>query len=333
MILAEKITRLRKQNGWSQEELAEQLGISRQSVSKWESGASIPDLDRIVTMSKIFQVSTDYLLRDELEDPEAEMKIVELSPVDEEELIHSISLEEANAFMDLTEKVSKRMAGAVALFVFSPVCLILLAGFSEFGKLAMSEDMAGGMGAVILLLIVAVGVAVVLMNGMKLSPYEYLEKEQISLQYGIQGIVEKKKESFAQTYRICIVVGVVLCIIGVIPLLLAAAIDAGDLVCIFCLAVLLCIVACSVFLFVWVGMIHGSYDKLLQKGDYSPKNKEINRKLSLFPGVYWCVVTAVFLGISFYYRNWEISWIVWPVAGVLYAAVYNILRAILGNKK
>ncbi|MBR3595849.1 MAG: helix-turn-helix transcriptional regulator, partial [Clostridia bacterium] len=48
MILAEKIIKLRKQNGWSQEDLAMQLNVSRQSVSKWESTASIPDLDKIV---------------------------------------------------------------------------------------------------------------------------------------------------------------------------------------------------------------------------------------------------------------------------------------------
>lgn len=52
MILSEKITYLRKQNGWSQEQLAEQLNVSRQSISKWESGASIPDLDRILKLSK-----------------------------------------------------------------------------------------------------------------------------------------------------------------------------------------------------------------------------------------------------------------------------------------
>ena len=52
MILSEKIIMLRKKYGWSQEELAERLDISRQSVSKWESGASIPDLERIVGMSQ-----------------------------------------------------------------------------------------------------------------------------------------------------------------------------------------------------------------------------------------------------------------------------------------
>lgn len=61
MILAEKIISLRKQMGWSQEELAGQLSVSRQSVSKWELGASIPDLDKILKMSELFGVSTDYL--------------------------------------------------------------------------------------------------------------------------------------------------------------------------------------------------------------------------------------------------------------------------------
>lgn len=64
MILADKIAELRKKNGWSQEELAGQLGVSRQSVSKWESAASIPDLDKILKLSELFGVSTDYLLKD-----------------------------------------------------------------------------------------------------------------------------------------------------------------------------------------------------------------------------------------------------------------------------
>ena len=68
MILADKIIDLRKKQGWSQEQLAEQLGVSRQSVSKWESAMSVPDMDKIVKLSNIFGVSTDYLLKDEIEE-------------------------------------------------------------------------------------------------------------------------------------------------------------------------------------------------------------------------------------------------------------------------
>ena len=66
MILADKITALRKKAGWSQEELAEQLSVTRQSVSKWEGAQSVPDMDKVVQMSRLFGVTTDFLLKDEL---------------------------------------------------------------------------------------------------------------------------------------------------------------------------------------------------------------------------------------------------------------------------
>ena len=58
---------LRKKASWSQEELAEQLGVTRQSVSKWEGAQSLPDLEKILQMSRLFGVSTDFLLKDDLE--------------------------------------------------------------------------------------------------------------------------------------------------------------------------------------------------------------------------------------------------------------------------
>ena len=70
MILADKIIELRKKSGMSQEELAEKLNVSRQSVSKWESAASIPDLNRILELSRLFGVTPDYLLKDDAESPE-----------------------------------------------------------------------------------------------------------------------------------------------------------------------------------------------------------------------------------------------------------------------
>ena len=91
MILADKIIALRRQRGWSQEELAGQLGVSRQAVSKWESASAIPDLERILKMSQIFEVSTDYLLKEELE----ELEISVDGGTEPEEGVKSVSLEEA----------------------------------------------------------------------------------------------------------------------------------------------------------------------------------------------------------------------------------------------
>ena len=77
MKLAEKLFELRKEKGWSQEKLAEQINVSRQSISKWESGQVLPEIEKIIELSKIFQVTTDYLLLDENSEKGASQVILE----------------------------------------------------------------------------------------------------------------------------------------------------------------------------------------------------------------------------------------------------------------
>ena len=64
MTMGEKILALRKARGWSQEELAERVGVTRQAVSRWESGTAKPDADKTISICDLFGVSADYLLRD-----------------------------------------------------------------------------------------------------------------------------------------------------------------------------------------------------------------------------------------------------------------------------
>ena len=71
MTLGEKLYRLRKEKGWTQERLAEQIGVSRQALSKWESGSAVPDAVNILRLSKLFAVSADYLLDDAFESSDA----------------------------------------------------------------------------------------------------------------------------------------------------------------------------------------------------------------------------------------------------------------------
>ena len=70
VILADKIIELRKKNGWSQEQLAQKLNVTRQSISKWEGAQSVPDLQKIILLSEIFGVTTDYLIKDKIEEEE-----------------------------------------------------------------------------------------------------------------------------------------------------------------------------------------------------------------------------------------------------------------------
>ena len=128
MILAEKIMEERKKNGWSQEELAEKLSVSRQAVSKWESAQSIPDLQRVIQLSEIFGVSTDYLLKDECETPQP---IEGVEPSDKDFPLKKVSVEDANDFMEVRKKNAPKIAAAVAACIVSPSVLIFLAGLSE----------------------------------------------------------------------------------------------------------------------------------------------------------------------------------------------------------
>ena len=70
MIFADKLILLRKKAGWSQEELAHRMDVTRQSVSKWEGMQAVPDLDKMIRLSELFGVSLDYLLKDEIEEVE-----------------------------------------------------------------------------------------------------------------------------------------------------------------------------------------------------------------------------------------------------------------------
>ena len=92
MIFADKLILLRKKAGWSQEELAEQMNVTRQSVSKWEGAQSVPDLDKMIRLSELFGVSTDYLLKDEIEQAE------HINSSNDMPSLKRVSMEEANAF-------------------------------------------------------------------------------------------------------------------------------------------------------------------------------------------------------------------------------------------
>ncbi len=323
MILGEKVTELRKKNNWSQEELAGQLGISRQSVSKWESGASIPDMDKIIALSNLFSVSTDYLLKDELgEETPSESKAFD----DFEG--RKVTVEEANRFLEQTGVFAQKISFAVMLFIFSPICLIFLAGLSEAGM--MNENFAAGIGIMVLLVLVAAGVAIVIINSVSYGKYDYLENECFVTEYGVEGIVHKGKEAFMPTFTKSLSIGVTFCILSAIPLILIGAMELEKWAT--CgVAFLLLLVGFGVNQIVNVCIIQGGYQKLLQEGDYTPEEKQFQRRTKYFSAAYWTFITGIFLLISLYHDNWDASWIIWPVAALFFAALRGILHMILKN--
>ena len=146
MILADKIVSLRKKAGWSQEDLAEKLGVTRQSVSKWEGAQSVPDMDKVVMMSRLFGVSTDFLLKDELEE-----ETPCAAAQEDDTPLRRVSLTQASAYLALRKAAAPKIAIATALCITSPVTLILLAGMSEVQRFHITENAASGIGLCVLL--------------------------------------------------------------------------------------------------------------------------------------------------------------------------------------
>jgi len=320
MILADKIIELRKQNNWSQEELAGKLGVSRQAISKWESAQSTPDLERILAMSKLFGVSTDSLLKDDIEletiQEEAESFV---SP------LRRLSMEEANAFLVAKFQSAKPIALGVMLCIMAVIPLLLSETWSK-------QSFAEPLGVIFAALIVAVAVVLFLLNRFKLRAFEWLEKEPFETAYGVGGIVKERLSSFMPKFALHIIIGVVLCIVAFITFVASSflpqviRIEENAVV-----AVGFAIVAIAVYLFVSAGIVRGAYYKLLQEDDYRPYKKALDKKISPIMSLYWLLVTAAYLACSFITRDWQRSWIIWPVAGVLCGVLYIVLELVYGK--
>ena len=322
MILADKIIILRKKFGWSQEEFAMRMNVSRQAVSKWEQAQSVPDLDKILLMANVFGVSTDSLLKDDIEIEEAapiSQKVAEDYPV------RRVSMEDASLFLELKEQTRFWIALATSLCILSPVILMWLTGAAANNRIALAEDTAAMIGLIILIIFLAIGVAIFIMSGAKTSKFEYLEKESFEVEYGVTSMVKQKQEQFHPTYVRFNMIGTLLCILSVIPLF-ATSITNDEFLQIGSVGIILIMVASGVFGFVYAGVKWGALQQLLQEGDYSRTFKKQSKLKESISGIYWLGATAIYLFMSLQNNNWNSSWIIWPIAGVLFGIIMIVVN-------
>lgn len=321
MIFADKLINLRKKVGMSQEDLAGKLGVSRQSVSKWESMQSIPDINKIIELSKIFGVSTDYLLKDDIELEEHTLEI-------ETSDIKKVSLEEANKYLNIVEKTKLLISTGVFLCIISPITLLILLQYCDLKD--KNENVFSMIGVISLLVIISVAVLLFVLSGFRLKRFEYLDREEIETEYGVTSLINSKKNKYNQTYVISISIGVILCIISVIPLLILSIFKDGKYALIG-VSILLGIVSIAVLIFTLVGLKMSSYNKLLQEDDYTIKKKKTNPIIRNIIGIFWLIIIAVYLAWSFIGNDWNISWVVFVVGGLL-TPIISVVVESLNNK-
>ena len=287
MILADKIVSLRKKAGWSQEELAEQLGVTRQSVSKWEGAQSVPDMDKVVQMSRLFGVTTDYLLKDEIEEQAA--ALVEESP------LRRVTMGQAADYLARRRAAAPKVAFAVLLCVVSPVTLLLLAAMSEVQRFPISGNAAAGIGLCVMLVLLAVAVSIFLRADADVRDYRFLEEEPFETEYGVTGMVRQRQQEYAETRTRYTTIGVVLCVLAAVPLFAAVCIDGSDLLYVGAVGVLLVLVGIGCLFLVNAGVYSGAMERLLEEGDYARGQKKHRRVLGTVSTIYWLAATAVFL--------------------------------------
>ncbi|MBQ8248208.1 MAG: helix-turn-helix transcriptional regulator [Lachnospiraceae bacterium] len=263
MILADKIIDLRKKNGWSQEELGEQLGVSRQAVSKWESMQTVPDINKIIAMAEVFEVSTDYLLRDEMEEPEK--KETKEKSIEKNTSKRIVTMEEANAYLLAVKDASRGIGIGLFLFCVSPIAAAILYALGVGGNAPFTADKGAMFSTIIQTFILAVAVIVFVLSGVKLSKFSYLKKNTFETEYGVVGMVKELMKMNEHPHLLRIIIGVALCFVSVIPLM-ACSMLAGenDLVIAIGGSVMLFMIGVGIYLLVHTCVLWRGFKKLLR---------------------------------------------------------------------
>ena len=141
-------------------------------------------------------------------------------------------------------------------------------------------------------------------------------------------MVRERQKQYRATYTKYNVIGACLCILSVIPLFIGGLLSEDGLILASMLSITMLLAGVGAMFFINAGINWASMEKLLQEGDYSRKNKQRSPVIGAIATVYWLLVVAAFLAYSFFSNDWQNSWIIWPVAGVLFAALMVICNAL-----
>jgi transcriptional regulator with XRE-family HTH domain len=170
------------------------MDVSRQSVSKWESTNSIPDLNKIIKLSELFGVSTDFLLKDNMDTTE----FIKDDSYDEPA---QISLEDAIRYTDIKFEEAKLTSKGTAFCICSPSVLFLLLALSESSWFNLNVEVTSGFGVVSALFMISAGIAIFIKQNKSERALYPFEKAPFNLAYGVHSVFSEKLESYTATYN------------------------------------------------------------------------------------------------------------------------------------
>ncbi len=232
--------------------------------------------------------------------------------------------QDVERYLAVSRESSRQVAGGVALILIGVIILILLQSIADSGFVAEKVAQAFGVGG--LLLMVAIAVYMFITAGVKTGKYENMETKFVNIDPYLRNRIKIQKDEYIPTFGRTIAAGVFLILLGVIVLVMASILEiGGEFVPPLLVAGLLAMVAIATTLFITSGVKLGAYDKLLNEGDYSKQKKAEADVIQPVAGLYWMLVLGGYLAWSFIGNAWGISWIVWPIAGVLFGAISSMV--------
>lgn len=246
----------------------------------------------------------------------------------EEEKSTYVTEEIAVDYIDATKKHGKLIGLGVLLDILCPVPLILL-------DQIIGTNVADIIGVSVLLIFVAISVGIFIYSGMSLKEYDYL-KENVILSVGARELLKKEKKQFHAKFTFGLIISVVLFILSPVAFIVLAAIQEESgldkYATSFGFISLFAMVAVGVFTIIRLAIPNDGYNALLKLESYSARQTKSNKTIDTIAGIYWPIVTVAYLLWSFLGDSWEISWLIWVVAGIVFGAISSIVQATSKNE-
>lgn len=328
MKFANNLHYLRKRDKVTQEALADELGVSRQSVSKWETGEAYPETDKLIMLCDIFGVSLDDMLRSDLAGATQNENETATENLQTDSLqMSAATQEEYIAHMD---KFSKFIALGVFLVLLGVGVCMVLCGVGEM-LWPQQQELFDVLAAVAVILFVAIAVFLFVFAGIGHDNY-CKEHPKVAAPYS-----DEQFRSFQKRFAVSIaslIAGILLDVVFLV--VFASLIDAGILAsnfveaaeC-FVVAAFLIVLAFLVGGIVFVGIQHSKYDieeynKQAQSIAHPSKKDKFKDAIC---GVVMLTATAVYLIFGFVCNIWHPTWVVFPIGGIFCAIFSTIYDA------
>ncbi|MFA5605649.1 MAG: permease prefix domain 1-containing protein [Leucobacter sp.] len=237
----------------------------------------------------------------------------------------AITMEEARGYADAQHRIRFRVSVAVALFVLSPILLIVLPAAAEAGAVPFASGAATAIGLLVVLVMVAIGVVMILSTTREMAPYARVSEGRFSPDPEVSQWAEQLAQEHERGRIRALQVSVVLWVLSPAPLLAFALLLEGSerqgLWSVVGVALVLILVAAGLAIFLPAAWARSVADRIGgSSSTRSPANDE-RSIVSVIAAIYWPLLTAIYLAWSFIGNAWGISWVVWPIGAVLFGAI------------